>query len=707
MSKLTGSVRKFGRYSKSQLQKLKIDLSLSMDEEYLQICADYYRMIEKRDPLIGELRLLDALTAKRAPSPATLAIDGFSAADAFAAETYADLQEKRHILRPNAVSPITLAEALTVANDYLEHTGKHHALPRRTLLLEDTHRKKQASTNTSCFGISGSRHRLRILQKNGLTGNPDQGDVLVLFLPKSVKNTLHYQKAMSDMIRAMGDTTPWKRLYTVRTGGLLPSLLLQLRAGFEIDISRLSENESMASLLPLTESFTGCHFAALPGEKLRDTCEHAEANGIHAICFASVKDNDRITVKEHSEILFSLNEGFLQSLLHATPVSARLASEANRASEPIRHVPTSAASCAYLQKQGERLVAETAEIQGTLCATAFSEPTAEFYKSAFYTALSPIVTLAASGRNYTEARLAVGLTLPEAITASEQSVGSGLSAILGLFHLQTELGIPAAVTSLLTDSEISHPRLTAYAVSDGKSISALHTAEGNAVYCLRPSIGKNGLPHIDLLRAFLRDLTARVKSGSILSARVLCRESITDGLLKMATDNLFCHIQDTAIASHGELPIAVLVETAAPIAGATPVGFVERREELAEEEPPICPPIISKIWSEHREVVLLAAANDADAQILEEILLQKGANVRLIENNASCTGMLSRALLTSHILIQCKNAPLPQSDYVDFALDTLLRAGGAYWVLGASNTDSRAVSFPNGIPEAYLDEAMK
>ena len=708
MSKLTGTVRKFGRYSKNQLQKLKIDLSLSMDEEQLQFCADYYRLTERRDPIIGELRLLDTLAAKRTPSPTNLAIDVFTATDAFATETYADLQEKRRTLRPNAVSPITLAEAFTVANDYLEQTGKQHALPHRTLLLEDTHRKKQALADSSCFGISGSRHRLRILQKNGLTGAPNQGDVLVLFLPKSVKNMLHYQKSVSDMLHAMGDTTPWKRLYSVRSGGLLPSLLLQLRAGLEIDITRLSENENMASLLPLTESFTGCHFAVLPGEKLRETCDHAEANGIHAVCFASVKENDRITVKEHSEELFSLKDSFLQSLLHATPVSARLAGEAHREPGLIRHVPTSASSCAYLQNNGDRLVAETAEIHGTLCATAFCEPTSSFYKNAFYTALAPIVTLAASGRNYTEARLAVGLTLPEAVTTSEQAIGSGLSSVLGLFRLQTELGIPAAVTSLLTDAEITHPRLTVYAAAEGKPISATHSAEGNAVYCLRPAIGKHGIPHTDLLRSFLRDLTSRVKSGSVLSARVLCCESITDGLLKMATDELFCRIQDTAIASHGEIPIGVLVETTAPIAGATPIGFVERREEKEEESNFVCPPITSKIWSEHREVVILASSDDADAQMLEEILVQKGAYVRLIEGTASCYGTLSRALLHAHVFVQCPTATLPQSDYVSFALDTLLSAGGAYWVLGQTDAaDPRAVVFPKGIPESYLDEAMK
>ena len=708
MSKTTGKVRKFGRYSASQLQKMKIDLSLSMSDEALEFCANYYRTAEKRDPLIGELRLLDTLTAKLAPSPATISIEEFKTNNRFLAETYEDLIEKRRILYPDATYPVTLSEAMTVADSYLERAGKQHGLPRRTLLLEDNRHSKRIPGKRAGFGISGSRHQLRVLHKNGLAGNPEQGDALILFVPKSGKSAVQYQRNMSQLLRAMGNTAPWKRLYTVRSGGLLPSLLLQSTTGLRIDVARLSENDDMISLIPLTEAFHGSRFAILPTEDAKPIMEKAEEYDIHAICFASVTDNDRITVTAHKEELFSLKMGFLRALLQATPVCARLANEKEDDRARVRHTPTSAASCAYLLTQSEHPDTETAQISDALCATAFCAPEESFCKNAFYTALSPIVTLAASGKAYTEQRLAVGFTLPESIHDSEETVGDCLAAILGIYRLQAELGIPAAASSLLTDPEQVHPQFTVYsAVSEGKSISASLTKAGNTVYCLRPAIAKNGFPHFDLLRDFLRDLTARARSSSIISARVLCRESITDGLMKMTHGDLYCRIEDTAIVSHGAIPIGVLIETEKPIAGLTPIGFVEQRdEEITKAEPMSVEPIHSAIWSEQTEFVIYCEPSDIDAQTLEDILVHRGASVHLIEALADNAGALSRALLTSHVLIQCKNVNLPKNEHVDFALDTMLRAGGAWWSIGAT-TDDRAIPFPKGIPEDALETVMK
>lgn len=711
MSKLTGKVRKFGRYSKTQLQKAKLDLSLSMDEERLQFCADYYRTVERRDPLISELRLLDTLSQKLPATVSTVSIDKFLTNDKFVAETYADMIEKKRIMYPDASSPLTLFEASTVANNYLEYTGKLLNPPNHALLLEDYQHTSRTSRNCEEFIIPNSHHQIRVLKKTGLTGNPVQGDVLMLFLPTHGTTTSHYQKHIRAFLKDIGDTAAWKNIYPIRVGGLLPSLLLQLPVGVSIDISRLTENDTMLSLIPLTETFTGYHFAVLPAEDAKEVFSKSEKHGIHAICFASVTNDDRITVTVRNDPLFSLKSDFLHSLLYAAPSCAELSREIGLDNIEINHTPLSATPCAYLKSKNEKPLMEIAEMEGTLCASASCEMTESFYQSAFYTALCPIVSLAASGRAYTEQRLAIGLTIPEIDIENTKGIGNSLSAMLGLYRLQAELGIPAATISRATDIDCPAPWLTVYSVSEGDPLPTSLRDAGNTVYCLYPTTDRNGIPHADLLRTFLRDLTARSRNHSIVSARILCNESITDGLLKMNRNGLYCRMENDSIASHGALPIGVLIECKNPIPGMQPIGTVELREEVESEsvEAEVLEAPASMIWSDQTEFVIFSPVNDVNAQILDHIITQKGGNVHRFENNSVNFGAFSRSLLGAHVLIVCGNIDIPNTEYVQFALDTMTRAGGMCWSVGRTDDKSEIpgfVTFRKAIPEELLDRIL-
>lgn len=712
MSKLNGKVRKFGHYSKIQLEKTAQDLNLAMTEEQLSYCASYYRTAEKRDPLISELRFLDTLASKLATAPATLAIEKFATNHRNVAETYADLIEKRATLAPETTTPPTVTEIFNIANAYLERSGKLCSLSNRSLLLEDGQYTQHLSDGSGCLGISGARHQIRVLPKSGLTGRPETGDLFVLFQPKNSKNQLVYQKRIGDFFEAIGNTASWKLLDTVQACGLLPSILSQTNTGFRINLSALSESDSELTLAPLTEAFTGYHYAILPANDADRIRKKAEECGIRTRFFASATVANRISFTTEDAEVFSLNADFLRSILFIKAASAKYPDEKKSADTVIRHRPTTSVSCAYLHKQVEEPTTQARELDKTLLAAAYCDPTDAFYTNAFYTALCPIVTLAAAGRTYPEQRLAIGMTIPELTKDSEQATGNCIASMLGIYRLQAELGIPAAATSLITDPAISDPQITAFSASSGFAVSNTYQEVGNKIYCFQPKIDANGLPDFTSLRTMLRNLTARSQSGAIVSALVLCNESVTDGLLKMNRPGLYCHIEDNTIASHGSLPIAVLAECNAPIQGLSPIGVVEAKEEESEEPlpPESYEPISSMIWSDKTEFTLLCNQNDIDAKILQNIISKKGGSAHLFESGADNAGAISRSLLGTHILILCKDAHLPNTEQVHFALDTMLRAGGVIWCVNRTDftpPHDRALMIKHGIPEEMLDAMIE
>ena len=328
-----------------------------------------------------------------------------------------------------------------------------------------------------------------------------------------------------------------------------------------------------------------------------------------------------------------------------------------------------------------------------------------------YTVLCSVLSLAVSGLAYTEQRLAVGVSIPVCSSKNEEEIGKAVSAMLGIYRAQAELGIPSAATSLLSDYTIKDPQVTVFSAAEGHAIPGTHLTPDNPVYCFAPAFDNNGLPDFASLRALLQELTSRSRNGSIVSARVICNESVTDGLMKMAHDGLYCKIEDR-IASEGALPLAVIVEATAPIAGQTPIGTVCQKEceKIAQEHLPL-PTTLQRslIWSNHTEFVLLSTVNNLDAQVLCNTIIQKGGNATLFESDRTDAGALSRAMLGAHVFILCGDAHFPETPHTRFALETLLRAGGACWIVGRtvySPLAKDAALIQKQIPESLLDSIL-
>ena len=88
----------FTTASKEILSSMISEWGLSMSLRDLQYCQNQYRMRERRNPTVEELRLLDALYRKRTNKAERLGIRSFYTSDPIVAQTYADIIAKASAL---------------------------------------------------------------------------------------------------------------------------------------------------------------------------------------------------------------------------------------------------------------------------------------------------------------------------------------------------------------------------------------------------------------------------------------------------------------------------------------------------------------------------------------------------------------------------------------------------------------------------------
>ena len=123
--------------------RINTDLQMQLSEHAFARIQAYFRDTARRDPTVGELRLLDGLDRHGKDSPARIAVGEFLTASPILAETWADMMQKHgalhgvgHTFRgkaPVAAPPCSLTEALALIGRYL-HTLEAARAPSRLLL---------------------------------------------------------------------------------------------------------------------------------------------------------------------------------------------------------------------------------------------------------------------------------------------------------------------------------------------------------------------------------------------------------------------------------------------------------------------------------------------------------------------------------------------------------------------------------------------
>ena len=190
-----------------------------------------------------------------------------------------------------------------------------------------------------------------------------------------------------------------------------------------------------------------------------------------------------------------------------------------------------------------------------------------------------------------------------------------------------------------------------------------------------------------------------MKEGKILSCRTLVMEAITDGVRKMSNTHT-CVFTNAAAVAGGKQPLCILIESEEVLPFCR-IGKVHPFRRLPKAEIEI-PERTDLIACEKPDVVIISSLTDNNAMALAAFLEERGAHVSLFTNSHEDAAALSRALLTAQTCILCSNVKLPKTKQMDFAMETLRRAGGILLSLSKTGAPEGFVSLKNGIDEEIL-----
>ncbi len=122
--------------------------------------------------------------------------------------------------------------------------------------------------------------------------------------------------------------------------------------------------------------------------------------------------------------------------------------------------------------------------------------------------------------------------------------GKPLSALLGAFRAQKELGIGAiggkdSMSGSFEDIDVP-PTLVSFAVTTGKTSHVMtqeFKAAGHNVYLLKPEYSADGLPTAESLKALYRTVFSLVQDKKIVAAYTPTYGGVAEGLMKMSFGN--------------------------------------------------------------------------------------------------------------------------------------------------------------------------
>lgn len=676
-------IRNFSHCGNEQFEQIRADLELTMSREKFTACVAFYTRA-KRDPLFGELQLLDRLAAT-APEPFTTRFMQLDTNDIAMVQTYADMLQKRLELMPDAKVPMSLGETFFLASAALERGGKERALKGISLSLSDY---ETQNFEEPFVGAIGSSSLLGISKEQKRCNAAKVGDICILIRCGSLS-----QRAFRKELRKLLDDRDFSSLLhgCLRIGkaGILP-LLLSTASGLYIDLNRIGSGAETSPEMLAGELDGNC-IVILPKQNVEAALVKIGSLGMKGTVFAAITGGKQTILKTASPTNLIFDSDFLRRLYAPSPVSAVLKDE--QEADVICHTPRNPFVCRYLAS--EPLQSETDRLEHMTVATATCKIVNSPFRSAILTSLAPVLTLAMSGGDYTEMRYAVDLEIPDGADHGEM-----LAPVLGIYRTQAELGIPAA-SQRIRRSSSETVRLTVFAVAkDAKPLPCRFQKAESNVYLVSVPIQENGIPEFPAFRAMLAELSKITLDGKILSAKVLTNESVTDALQEMRREGLSVQLSDLS-ASDGAIPCAVVLESAEELPFAK-IGTVaeEPISKPDEEESFQIPAGKNLIWRKAPEAVVLANADDIDARVFAERLKSFGIETAVFTPDES--GPMSRAMLTANAVFVCENAEWTENKQIALSRSVLKRNGGEILSLGSVDPVPSEIphrSYPNGLPK--------
>lgn len=469
-----------GDHSRALLPRLNADLSMQLSPPVYDRIRDYFRLTARRDPTIGELRLLDALDRCGKDTPARIAPGELITHAPALAETWADMMGLHGTLwgvgtamRGREVvtaPPCPLTQALSL-------TGRCPSPSRPSdppLLLASPAAEAEASargcTPVARLSVNGSSYTLWD-RRDPLTVPPAAKGDFILYLPRAQSRRV--QTLVAELAQA---ACPFPcELRAVAHSSLLCTLL-EMAPAVELFADRLADPTdplpvAMLCALPSPGSDGICDYLLrTPVKAVQAVTEALQRNGITSTVCGRVTGGTTTVIQLRngrgaiSTAAVRLPGEFLLSMcapyLYAYRCEAAEADETATVplSPTVTRLPSPNPSEDGLPPHGPEAIALTLHQKellaipeaDTLLAAGWLTVTSpsEAYGAAILLINHVTDTLAAAPLPRGAMTLSVTLTLPDPAALIR---GETLSAVCGVYRAAAERGLPVVEPVIRTD----------------------------------------------------------------------------------------------------------------------------------------------------------------------------------------------------------------------------------------------------------------
>lgn len=520
------SLVNFPFHSQDSLSALAGKLELSMGGFGLRLCQNFFRM-QKRDPRVEELRLLDGIAKDAYCRPDTLLLSEMTTESQVIADTFADLMTRRTRSQRAETKPLSLAalsglmESWLTLHDPREPSAPDicvHFTPYRDLLLAaDGYRRTASSGNEETDISIGIRTSKSADEKPPLK----EGDYVYAVL-SSKENDEPFLRTLAELLTSPAANNI--KTIKVAQGQSLLSLLVDVGRGMTVDPQKIAQ-DGEKTLSVLTRPVFGSVFVASP-ERSADLLLEAQEAGLCVRRLARIVNGNTVCiVADGSVMAFPLE--FLRSLTFSRLCSATVDQPSRGAIE------LSLSRIGACTISGKRNAVVKVDSSG-------SSP----FRAALLSVIYALSHCVAAGADVVNATLASRLSLPHA------HMGESLSAILGLYRAQAEFALRGNAPRLMVckEAQVSVSAVTMAPLPD-TIVSDRASGNGTGIFYLDPLYTSDGIPDFADLKKLYGYIGALIADGKVLSIRPTGESLLTD-LEEMSRDIVVEYIPDAPVPSH-------------------------------------------------------------------------------------------------------------------------------------------------------------
>lgn len=553
------AVLNFITMSQDELGTLANALSLQMTVRDLRYCQNQYRMRERRNPTLEELRMLDAIYGSRTRRCEHQGLRAFYTSDPIVAETYADLIAKAsHLRRENR--PYTPLELSGVLTRSLEQAGKTPSVPTLRIgsdaplrLLTDGCTENGSAMINGITAVIGQKNsKLAIMHSL-----PQQTDQLILLTPSGMSSA-----AFAATIAAL--PLPNKaQMVSVGARGLLDALLTW--NGVYLVWDYLPGIGDDAPLAKLITSYTDSMLILVDGEHAAALRDAAAAVGLTASIIGKYTPNQRLTIRRNGCAPLQIETAFLRAFSPILPADAEIPGTCMQADNESKYkgsqtiIPSG--DCALFSAA----IPDTpyAVQHEHLLTGASSHPTSHTFRTALLTTLFAINRAVAAGIDYNELTLSKQIYTPRTENQG-LDMGETMSALLGCYRAQAELALPDVGNRFAESADGSAHLTVITAAKKSEQLIPHHfVGAGNNVYLLTPLSTPNFPVDFEDYRKLLRYVHRLCLEGIALSAIAIGENGVESAIRTMTQEGSGF----AAVSTPPSTVCAFLIETKQPIQG--------------------------------------------------------------------------------------------------------------------------------------------